>query len=469
MNGTSYAELKRRLADVGQLHLLQFWNELTGSQQAALASQLAELDWTLIGRLRDDEDAEQSWGELAARAVSPPAFRPGQSNRRWTRDEAVAAAEEQLREGTVGAVLVAGGQGTRLGFPHPKGIFPIGPVSQRSLFQMHVDQLRAVADRYGKPVPLYLMTSPATHDETVEYFQRFGNFGLADHDLHFFCQGTMPALDDSGHLLLEARDRVFLSPDGHGGMLAAFVRHGCLADADRRGLRQLFYFQVDNPLVSICDRELIGYHVLSESEMSTLVVAKTRPSEKVGNVVSIDGRLMVIEYSDLPDEVARRRDADGNLALWAGNIAVHVFQIEFLRRAAASDRSLPFHRARKKVPFVNADGQVVEPDKPNATKYEKFIFDLMPFADNAIVVEGEAAEIFAPLKNASGASTDTPESTRAALVARARRWLESAGAQLAPGIELEISPALALDAAELRRRLNVGVTLTESTYLERQP
>ena len=452
MVGTSRETLVELLRKYGQEHVLQFWDELSESQRDALTQQIASLDFEQLDKLHRGPGSQEDWGALADSATPPPAFRLDGSKNRFTADEAHAAADEALKSGQVGAILVAGGQGTRLGFPHPKGMFPVGPVTERTLFQFFADQLLALGRRYGVRVPLFLMTSPATHDETVAYFQEHDNLGLAAEDLHIFCQGTMPALDDQGRLLLAERDRIFLSPDGHGGMLAALAKSGGLAAAKGRGISQFFYFQVDNPLVTIGDRTLLGYHLLANSEMSTLVVAKTDPTERVGNVVSVDGRLHVIEYSDLPLSSAERRNADGSLALWAGSIAVHVLSAEFLQRAAGSAESLPFHLARKQVPYVDASGNQVQPEQPNATKFERFIFDLMPEARNAIVVEGDPTEVFAPVKNASGAEKDTPELARQAIVDRAKRWLAAAGVGVADGVRVELSPFTALDVQSLKSR-----------------
>ena len=332
----------------------------------------------------------------------------------FTRQQAREAAERVISQGKVGAILVAGGQGTRLGFPHPKGMYPIGPVSHRSLFQMHVEQLLAVAARYRTRIPLFLMTSPATHDETVAYFREHDRFGLAAEDLHVFCQGMMPAVDDRGRLLLESKHQIFLSPDGHGGMLAALDRSGGLSTGPGQGIGAVVLFSGRQSTGVDLRPRTAGLPVFwPHADMSTLVISKQEATDKVGNVVSVDGRLRVIEYSDLPLEVAERRDARGELLLWAGSIAVHVFRVDFLERAAKSRESLPYHCARKKVPFVDASGLVVTPPEANATKFEKFIFDLMPSARNAIVVEGDEQEIFGPLKNASGEAKDTPETTRA--------------------------------------------------------
>jgi UDP-N-acetylglucosamine/UDP-N-acetylgalactosamine diphosphorylase len=269
----------------------------------------------------------------------------------------------------------------------------------------------------------------------------------------------------SGKILLAQRHRLALSPDGHGGMLAAFARSGGLADARRRGIEHLFYFQVDNPLVEIGSPEFLGYHLLSGSGFSSQVVRKREPLERLGNVIQVDGRLRIIEYSDLPDELARRRKPDGSLEIWAGSIAVHAMAIDFLERAAGLKEILPFHVAHKKVAHVDPSGRHVEPDTPNAVKFERFIFDLMPADPRAILVEVDAAEHFAPLKNAPGEKSDTPEAVQARLVALHSRWLRQAGAEVAPGVDVEISPLWALDAAEAARKLAPGTRIAKATYI----
>jgi len=386
-----------------------------------------------------------------------------------TPEQAYRRGREALAAGQLGVILVAGGQGTRLGFDHPKGMYPIGPISGNSLFQIHIEKLVASARRDRVRIPLYLMTSPATHEETVAYCAANDRFGLAEEDLFVFCQGTMPAIDaQTGRILLERPDRVFASPDGHGGMLSALARSGALADVQRRGIEHLFYFQVDNPLVKVPDIEFVGYHLLAESELSTQVIAKREPFEKVGNLVAVDGAVRVIEYSDLPDDVAKRRNVDGSLAIWAGSIGVHVMKAAFLERMAAQTGSLPFHRARKKVSHVDAGGrdataQSVSPQTPNAIKFERFIFDLLPSAAGAIGVEVDPQQAFAPLKNASGETADTPETVRAQMIAQHTQWLRQAGAEVAPGMAVEISPFFALDAAELVQKVGRGTQITAAT------
>lgn len=457
------ASTRKRLQAFGQEHLLAFWPELDDEQRSSLIDQVDQIDFDQIASFVGGCSQDADWDAIAEAAVAPPAIRLADTDA--DEDSAIAAAEAALQAGELGVVLVAGGQGSRLGFPHPKGMYKIGPVSERSLFQIHVDQIMALRARYDVAIPLYVMTSPATHDETVEYFRANNNCGLPEKDLHFFCQGTMPAIDsETGKVLLAEKGTVFSSPDGHGGMLSAFVKSSCLADAMERGVKQLFYFQVDNPLASICDRRLVGFHLQKQSEMTTQVVAKTEPLERVGNVVVVDGRMMVIEYSDLP-EAAARRTIDGNkLELWAGSIAVHVFDIDFLQRMSNDADSLPFHRANKSVPHINEHGDLTEPSTPNAIKFERFIFDLMPSAKNAIVVEAEAERIFAPLKNASGASKDTPETTRAAIVRESRRLLEAAGATIAPDVLVEVNPLAALDAEQFRADISLANPIDRDSY-----
>lgn len=455
-----------------QQHLLAHVNQLSDTERQSLTQQLEAIDFDLMEKLFAGDDKQTDWAQLAAKADSPPAFRLATPENKIADCEhsasaATTAGKAALTQGQLGVILVAGGQGTRLGFEHPKGMFPVGPLSNRTLFQIHIEQIRAVAQTYGVSIPLYLMTSPATHQDTVDFLEANNRFGMPASDLHVFCQGTLPAVDaETGELLLESPASVFQSPDGHGGTLQALDKNGCLADMDKRGITQLYYFQVDNPLVEICQPELVGYHLLSESELTTQVVGKNDPMEKVGNVVSVDGKMMVIEYSDLPVEFADRRDAKENPIFWAGSIAVHVFAVDFLKRVAADSESLPFHRANKKVPYINAAGERIEPQAPNAIKFEKFIFDLMPAAQNPIVVEASASNIFAPLKNASGAPKDTPEATRAAISNKHKRMLEAAGATVKEGVQVEINPLFALDAEQLKAKIADTLVVDGDQYFE---
>lgn len=442
-----WQQLHDILSPWGQTHVLQFWDRLSSESQQHLAEQIRSIDFELLARLGSRSADSQDTAQLTDRAEPPAACRP-QELQADEREAAHTAGAHLLRSGRCGVVIVAGGQGSRLGFEHPKGMYPIGPVSQASLFQILVEKIRATGERYETSLPLYLMTSPATHQETVDFFAAHDRFGLAEDDLFIFCQGTLPGVDQSGRLLLSAPDTIFMSPDGHGGMVTALRRSGALDHMRQRSVEHLFYCQVDNALVDLPGEEFLGYHLISESDVTTQVVAKSDPLEKVGNVVSIDDRLHIIEYSDLPESAAQLRCEDGRLRLWAGNLAVHAFRVSFLAASCEGETRLPFHVAHKKIAFVNSDGQTEKPTVPNGIKYEQFIFDLLPRAAKSIVVEVQADECFAPLKNAAG--KDSPDDVRQKMSRLYRRWLTEAGIDVPPDMVLEISPLAALGPEDLQ-------------------
>jgi UDP-N-acetylglucosamine/UDP-N-acetylgalactosamine diphosphorylase len=462
-------ELAARLNAHQQKHILKFWDELDPTGRAQLARQIAAIDFERVGELYRGGTQSQDWASISRRAEPPTAMRLADraSGGIFSAKDARARGNRALKSGEIGILLVAGGQGSRLGFDHPKGLFQIGPVSGASLLQIHFEKAVALARRHRMRVPVYMMTSPVTHEEQAAFLEEHDRFGVPADDLRLFCQGTMPAVDaESGALLLAAKDSLFLSPDGHGGTVAALAASGAIDDMRRRGIEHLFYLQVDNPLVPIGDAEFIGYHLLAKSELTSMAVAKQTPQDRVGNFAMIDGRMQVIEYSDLPDDVAGRRGPDGGLVFWAGSIAVHLFSVAFLERALDLKDALPFHVARKKVPYIDEAGEQIEPQEPNALKFERFIFDLLPHAANPLVVEYVEAEVFAPLKNGPGAERDTPEYVQRFMVAQHRHWLEAAGTRVAEGVLVEISPLWALDADGVALRRDRPRTVESPTYFE---
>ena len=456
--------LRQRLQPFNQQHLLAFWEQLSESQQRRLAHQIQKIDFQLMQQLSGDVFQQQDWADLATRAESPEAITLADFADAESYQQAVFQGSEVLRGGKVAMILVAGGQGSRLGFEAPKGIYPIGPLSHRSLFQMFIDHVAARGQQFGKPIPLFIMTSPATDEQTRAHFHENGYLGMDPQQIHFFCQGSMPALDDEGKLILEHPDQIFLSPDGHGGMLAALQHSGGLQKLVEMGIEQIFYAQVDNPLVQVCHPALIGYHILRHSEMTTQVVRKQDPLQKVGNVVVVDGVNQVIEYSDLPEPQARLTNPDGSLKLWAGSIAVHLFETQFLVRCSDQADSLPFHQARKKVACIDASGSRIEPDSPNAIKFEKFIFDLLPLAKRGIVLEVDPAEGFCAVKNAPPAASETPDHVKQAISDLHRRWLIQAGAIVEENVRIEINPKFAIDADELATKIQSGCLIDKDTY-----
>ena len=279
----------------------------------------------------------------------------------------------------------------------------------------------------GRRVPFLVMTSPATDAETRTFFQENRYFGLPAKEVFFFCQGTMPALDPAtGKLLLEVPGRLFTGPNGHGGVLLALRDSGLLDRLKQSGIRQISYFQVDNPLVKVGDPLFLGHHLAADAEVSSKILPKEGPTDKLGNLVLVDGRCTMIEYSDLPEDLARQTDQQGRLRIWAGSPAIHLFAVDFLSRVTEGRLRIPFHVAHKKVPYLDDKGILVQTDRENALKFEMFIFDVLPLADRWTVVETSRREEFVPLKNASG--PDSPATVRQAISNLAGDWLEQAGA-----------------------------------------
>ena len=463
---TPPASLSKALEQFGQSHVLRFWEELTPDQRQSLTGQLERVDFPQLEKLTSGakaETPEDHPAEKARRAepLSQVVRLPKSNADEATWKQAEAKGNELIAQGKVGAILVAGGQGTRLGFPHPKGMFPIGPVSGHSLFQILAEQVLARGQIAGKAIPYYIMTSDATHDETMDFFAQHERFGLDSGQLHFFKQGNMPAVDaETKKLLLAEKHGLCLSPNGHGGLLFALRDSGCLDDMKKRGIEYLHYHQVDNPAAQVCDPALIGFHAMKDSDLSTKVVAKRTPEEKMGVLVEVDGRTEIIEYSDMPDDVAAATE-NGQLKFWAGNTAMHVFSREFFERLLEDDLSLPFHRAHKKVPYLNDAGDLVEPDQPNAWKFERFIFDALPQAKTALVVEADRAKEFNPVKNAEG--QDSPAEARASLSRIYREWMQAAGSE--SFADVEISPLFALDQEAFQKRYQAEKITTARWFL----
>lgn len=369
--------------------------------------------------------------------------------------QAATAGEKELQHGRVAVITVAGGQGSRLGFEHPKGMFPIGPKTDRTLFQIFAEQILARRRRHNAAIPWLIMTSDATHAETLEFLEQHKYFHLGKDNVHLFQQGSLPALDAAtGQILMTSRSEMALSPDGHGGLVAALANAGLLKMLASRDIRHLFYHQVDNPTAIICDPAFIGFHTNQRSQVTTNVVRKVSPTERMGVLADVNGRTEIVEYSELTPEQAARCDASGDWIFWAGNTAIHIFDREFVEQLAGDGGQLPLHIARKNVTCINSDGATIKPNdpaRPNAIKLERFIFDALPIAERTLIVEGNRAREFNPVKNRDGA--DSPETSRAALSRIGREWLAAAGKTVDEGDSVEISPLIALDANELAARL----------------
>jgi UDP-N-acetylglucosamine/UDP-N-acetylgalactosamine diphosphorylase len=460
------ASVRHRLEAVGQPHLLAFYDSLSERERASLLSQIAELEIEALPSLINEYVLKKSVFVLPS-DIQPAQYYPHdpvKGPRTWDRPYFRSRGEELLRAGRVAAFVVAGGQGSRLGYEGPKGCYPAGAVTGRPLFEMFADQLAAAGRKYGRPVPWYIMTSPLNHDATLAFFRGNSYFGLRPEDVMFFPQGVMPSLDiKTGKVLMTSKSEVATNPDGHGGAIKAICVSGALSDMKRRGIEHLSYFQVDNPTVKVVDPVFIGLHAAapdSSAQMSSKMTAKAYPEEKVGVFCKVAGKTEVVEYSDLPMDLQQQRLVDGSLRFIAGSIAIHIISVAFIEKLGTDPSfSLPYHRAEKKIPSIDpATGNPVAPSANNGVKLERFVFDALAMCDakdgrGSIVYETDRVEEFAPIKNASG--VDSPQTSRELQTERAARWLERAGVRVPRGSDgkpsciLEIKATTALEPEDL--------------------
>jgi UDP-N-acetylglucosamine/UDP-N-acetylgalactosamine diphosphorylase len=307
------------------------------------------------------------------------------------------------------------------------------------------------------------MTSDATHDETVAYFEEQRFFGLPRHDVHFFRQGTLPVLAlHEFRLLLDEPGQLRRTPNGHGGLLEALRGSGLLDELHGQGVRYLYYFQVDNPLVHIADPIFLGEHIRRRSEASSKVVPKAKPTDKLGNLVLVDGRCAIIEYHE-PDAQQVWSQKQGRYLFLDGSPAIHIFSVDFLRRLVEQRFQLPWHFARKRVDHLDEQGQRVRPERENALQLETFIFDILPQAERWLAMETTHEEEFAPLKNGEQDPVDNPTTVRRAISDRAKRWLAQAGVEVEG--QAEVSPLFALEPDDLTRRVQGSSRIRGSLYL----
>ncbi|UCG48542.1 MAG: UTP--glucose-1-phosphate uridylyltransferase [Phycisphaerales bacterium] len=482
----AYEETKELLKRYNQDHLLTFWDRLDPQQQENLLTQIGRLDLEVIhggaeNNLRKPADKQKSGGqsskepiqeELDPDALTPAPYyaaHPVGPEQEDKYQEAVKTGAKLISEGKVAALVVAGGQGTRLRFDDPKGNFPISPVKGKTFFRIFAETIAAVSRKFDAVCPWYVMTSPLNHDRTAEIFRQNGFYGLKEADVFIFEQGTLPSLDPEGRIQLAAMDKIVCSPDGHGGTFKALAESGALEDIKSRGVEYISYWQVDNPLVKLFDPLFIGLHVLDRAQMSSKAVIKSGPFEKVGNFCLLNEKLNVIEYSEFnemldnqappgPDgekpKLAERMNPDGSLVFRLGSIAIHIISTDFVGQLNAAE-PLPLHRARKKISCIDLAGDSSEPSERDGIKLERFIFDALPRAANSVILETIREQEFAPTKNATG--VDSVQTTKRMITARAADWLEAAGVNIpkesVADCLLEIAPAFALEKDDVGRNV----------------
>ncbi|MBZ0136321.1 MAG: UDPGP type 1 family protein [Planctomycetes bacterium] len=437
------SELRAKFETAGQGHVFAWWDELGERARRRLTRQLEAVD---LSRLPEMLAAVEALKSPRARNLSPaPTYALGDETFPYALDDAARAlapqGEKELRDGRVGVLLVAGGQGTRLGFDGPKGCYPILPLTGMTLFEVFARKLLRVGREYGRTPPLYVMVGRHNEAATRNFWEDHDWFGLCPEDVQFFAQGEMPALDDDGKLVMSGKDALFSGPDGHGGVVQALHRQGLTADMRRRGIRTISYLQVDNLQTPVADPAFIGLHLGEGAEVSLKVVRKQDPNERVGVFCHDDGVPCIVEYSEFSEQQAREQSEDGRLRYWQGSIAVHLFSTDFLARLGDRNIDLPLHAARKKVPSVTDP----DPAAPNAWKFERFVFDVIPLANHVVCLEVPREEQFLPVKDADGPFG--PDGVRQSYQDYFGRGVERVLGKKPPG--LEVDPGVSENAREL--------------------
>ena len=454
---TRVETLTSRLKHHRQEHLLTFFDQLSGDQRLQLLQDLENIDLDLTDRLARQFIHTEPQAQIPNEILPAPYFPASPPpDRQEQYDSAHRLGQDLITANKVAAFTVAGGQGTRLNIDGPKGDVPVTPVRQKTLFCVFAESLLAAQRRYNCTIPWYIMTSPANHEDTIASFEKNDYFGLDSSQVMHFRQGMMPSFDMDGKILLAEPHRVATNPDGHGGSLRALHASGALDDMAQRGIQFISYFQIDNPLVSPIDPLFIGLHAQAHAEMSSKAVIKCKPLEKVGNFVMADDKITVIEYSDLPDKLASKLRGNGGLMFELGSIAIHIISCSFVARLNQRGFSLPWHRAIKKIKNVATDSHPAQLRESDAVKFETFVFDALPLAQESIILEIDRADQFAPVKNATG--VDSLQTSQKLQIARASRWMEQAGIEVprkpdgSPDATIEISPLFALDVQELKQK-----------------
>jgi UDP-N-acetylglucosamine pyrophosphorylase len=445
-----------------QKHILKFWDQLNENQKTELLKQIESIDFELLEKLyKKAVSKDKSLQNVTLEPTSVITL----EERKKSDPDMMQKGEKWLRDGKVAVFLVAGGQGSRLGFNGPKGVYPISPVKKKSLFQLHAEKITALNRKYGTVLPWYIMTSKTNHDDTVSFFKEKQFFGLNKNDVMFFQQELMPAVNKEGKLLLAEKHQLFMSPNGHGGSLKAIWDSGAYQDMVNRNIESVFYFQVDNVLINIADPVFVGYHKSAAADMSSKVIHKAYPEEKLGVICKINGEIGVIEYSDLSKEDTYATTKDGQLKYWAGSIAIHMIETRFIEKINREGFKLPYHIAEKNIPFLNDKGQQLKPADKNGYKFETFVFDALHYCNKTSSIEVKREVEFSALKSKTG--VDSEETSIEDVCNMYKRWLRNAGVVIPEDLQkLEISALFARTEQELIEKKDLLPEIKNNIYIE---
>ena len=394
---------KKLLEEKGQSHLLKYYDELDDKQRSLLLSDVESINFSVIDCI-NQHTADKNLDDIAP--IPAKSLDEIKKNSEIYLEEGL----KLLRAGKIGAVILAGGQGTRLGFDKPKGMYNVGITRKISIFGQLMNNIKDVTKLYGGYFHLFIMTSDINHDDTVAFFQENGYFGYPAEKVHFYIQDKEPVCDFEGKILLSQKHRVAFSPNGNGGWYSSLVNSGFSALIEKEGIEWLNIFSVDNVLQRICDPVFIGATSLSGSACGAKVVRKSCPEERVGVLCSLGGKPDIIEYYEIPKDIAAQQDEKGELKYPYGVILNYLFSVKVLNNILS--QKLPYHLAQKKVAHI-VDGKIFVPDRPNAYKFETLAVDIVRYMNTCLAFEVEREREFAPIKNPTG--VDSVESARALL------------------------------------------------------
>lgn len=383
--------------DKKQTYLLHYLDKLSGEQRSRMEQTLEEIDWSLLDKLQHKENKRGVFAPLGAMNLQEIAEQ---------KDEFEKIGLEAIRAGKVGAVLLAGGQGTRLGFEHPKGTFNIGLTHELFIFEQQMKNLMEVIDKAGVFVPLYIMTSEKNNEETIQFWEKHSYFGYDKSYVRFFVQEMVPAVDYEGRIYMEEPDKIAMSPNGNGGWFSSMEKCGLMEDLHKRNIEWLNVFAVDNVLQRIADPVFIGATLKAGCQSGAKVVRKADPYEKVGALCLEDGKPSIVEYYELTKEMAEATNEKGDLEYGFGVILNYLFRLDKLEEIV--DNKMPLHVVEKKIPYIDLEGNHIKPEQPNGYKFETLVLDMVHLMENCLSFEVDRTKEFAPIKNKMGVdSIDT--------------------------------------------------------------
>ncbi|MBQ8526869.1 MAG: UDPGP type 1 family protein [Lachnospiraceae bacterium] len=400
----NYEQAMQKLTNIGQQHLLNYYNELTEKEQKDLLHQIEETDFSVIRFLDTRKDGLERGKIEPLKAMQLEEI---MSKEKQLTEKGL----EAIRGGRVGAVLLAGGMGTRLGSDAPKGVYNIGVTKDLYIFECLVRNLMRVTEQAGNPIYLFVMTSDKNHDTTVAFFKEHAYFGYPEEFIRFFKQEMAPAVDYGGKVYLEEKGKISTSPNGNGGWFVSMDRSGILDIVHSTGIEWLNVFAVDNVLQNIADPAFVGACEESGCMVGAKVVRKANPDEKVGVMCLEDGKPSIVEYYELTDEMRHQKDENGDYAYNFGVILNYLFRVSELERIMSHE--LPLHVVEKKIAYVDADGNPMKPDEPNGYKFEQLVLDMIHDMETCLPYEVVREKEFAPIKNKEG--VDSVETARALL------------------------------------------------------